>query len=407
MERCEIGQALSGIKVLEFSEFISGPYCGRLLAGLGAEVVKIEPPGVGDKSRSWGPFRHDVPDKESSGLFLFLNINKMSVTLNVESESGKKIFRELVKWADILIEDQTPVEVERLGFNYESLSKINPSIIMTSITGFGQTGPYRDYKACDLINTHMSGMAFGNPAEGVDDPETQPPLKQPAHTGDFMIGLSAGVCTMSALVGRIRGGPGQYIDLSQQEALTSVGRQELAFYVGGRMVPTRQKGRKVRGGILYPSKDGFVCIWAGPFMAKLIEMMGNPDWANTEMFQNDNQRAQHMDEFNALVTAWTSEKTSAEIEKIAIQYGVPCSPVRNPGDVVNDAQLAFRNFFVEMEHPVAGKLKYPGAPYKLSKTPWLAQSPAPLLGQHNSQVYGEILSYNSQDLLKLEQAGVI
>jgi crotonobetainyl-CoA:carnitine CoA-transferase CaiB-like acyl-CoA transferase len=400
-------QALSGLKVLEFSEFISGPYCGRLLAGLGAEVIKIERPGIGDKARNWGPFPGDLPHRETSGLYLFLNINKKSVTLNVETDAGKKIFKDLVRWAGVVVESNERKEMERLGFDYGSLSKINPSLVMTSITAFGQTGPYRDYRACDLINTHVSGMAFGNPAEGVDDPQTQPPLKQPAHTGDFMIGLSAAVCTMSAVLGQKRDGPGQHIDLSQQEALASVGRQELAFYVGGKMDPTRQKGRKQRGGILYPSKDGYVCIWAGPFMNKLVQMIGNPDWANTELFLDPNQRMKHMEEFNALVGAWTSEHTSAEIEHASIEFGVPCSPVRTPRDVLNDEQLAFRNFFGELDHPEAGRLKYPGAPYKFSATPWSARQPAPLLGQHNLELYGGMLGYSSQDIVRLEQTGVI
>ena len=400
-------QALSGLKVLEFTEFVSGPYCGRLLAGLGADVLKVERPGTGDKARSWGPFPQDLPHPEKSGLFLFLNMNKKSVSINVETTDGKKLFKELVRWADILIESHERKEMERLGLDYTSLVRINPSLIMTSITAFGHTGPFRDYRACDLINTHVSGMAFGNPAEGVDDPETQPPLKQPAHTGDFMIGLTAAVCTMSAVLGRKRGGPGQHIDLSQQEALTSVGRQELAFYVGGKITPTRQKGRKQRGGILYPSKDGYVCIWAGPFMNKLVQMIGNPDWANTELFQDPNQRMKHMEEFNALVGAWTSEHTSAEIEQASIQFGVPCSPVRTPRDVINDEQLAFREFFVELDHPAVGKLKYPGAPCKFSATPWRAHTPAPLLGEHNDEVLANMLGYSQSDIVKLEQAGVI
>jgi CoA:oxalate CoA-transferase len=402
-----MSDALSGVKVLEFGEFVAGPYCGRLLAGLGAEVIKIEKPGIGDKARSWGPFPQDIPNPEKSGLFLYLNMNKMGITLDVETAAGKKLFYELVKWADILIENNARLDMKRLGFDYKTLAKINPSLIMTSITPFGQTGPFRDYRSCDMINTHVSGMAFGNPAEGVDDPEAQPPLKQPAHTGDFMVGLSAGVATMTALVGRKRGGPGQHVDISEQEALASVGRQELAFYVGGKMTPTRQKGRKTRGGILYPSKNGYVCIWAGPFMDKLVAMMGDPDWAHTDIFMDANLRAEHMDEFNALVNVWTTEHTSAEIEEIAIKFGVPCSPVRTVREVVNDQQLAYRKFFVELPHPVAGILKYPGAPYQFSETPWKARSSAPLLGQHNEKVYGEWLGYSREDILRLEQVGAI
>jgi crotonobetainyl-CoA:carnitine CoA-transferase CaiB-like acyl-CoA transferase len=404
---CMTPMALSGLKVLEFGEFVSAPYCGRLLAGLGADVIKIEKPGAGDSARQWGPFPQDIPNPEKSGLYLFLNMSKKSITLDVETAAGKKIFKDLVKQTNVLVEANSRKKMKRLGFDYKSLIAVNPSLIMTSITAFGQTGPFRDYRACDLINTHMSGMAFGNPAEGVDDPETQPPLKQPAHTGDFMIGLTSGVATMEAVVGQKRGGPGQHVDISAQEALASVGRQELAFWVGAHMPVTRQKGRKQRGGILYPSSDGWVCIWAGPFMNKLIKMIGDPDWAKTDLFLDNDLRMQHMDEFNALIGAWTSEHTSAQIEQAGIDFGVPCSPVRTPLDVVSDPQLDFRKFFVELDHPVAGTLKYPGAPYKFSASPWTARSAAPLLGQHNREIYGDMLGYSKEDLLRLERDGVI
>ena len=401
------GQALSDLKVVEYSEFVAGPYCGRLLAGLGAEIIKVEKPGLGDKARSWGPFAQDLPHPEKSGLFLFLNMNKLGVTLNVESAEGAKIFKELVKWADVLIESNPPKEMARLGLDYESLSRLNPSLVMTSITPFGQTGPYRDYKGSDLIGSHMGGEAFGNPAEGVDNVEQEPPLKAPMHTNDFMTGLSAAVCTMSAVVGRQSNGTGQHIDLSQQEALASVGRQELAFYLCEGTPHTRQKGRKRRGGILYPCKDGYVCIWAGPFLKQLIEMIGSPDWANTELFRDPTLLAQYMEEFNRLVSVWTMEHTREEINQAAIAKGVPCSPVRSVEELVNDEQLAFREFFVEIDHPVAGKLKYPGAPYKLSATPWKAERPAPLLGEYNEQVYCQMLGYGRPDLARMRQAGVI
>ncbi len=400
-------QALSGLKVVEYSEFVSGPYCGRLLTGLGAELIKVEKPGLGDKARSWGPFPQDLPHPEKSGLFLFLNMNKLGVTLNIETAVGVKLLKELVEWADVLIESNPPREMARLGLDYENLSKLNPSLVVTSITPFGQTGPYRDYKGCDLVNTHMSGEAFGNPAEGVDNIERDAPLKTPMHTGDFMTGLSAAVCTMSAVFAQLASGSGQHIDLSQQEALASVGRQELAFYLCEGTPHTRQKGRKRRGGILYRCKDGYVCIWAGPFLKALVEMIGSPDWANTELFQNPTLLSQYMDEFNRLVEAWTMEHTAEEINQIAVAHGVPCSPVRSVEELVNDEQLAFRDFFVEIDHPVAGRLKYPGAPYKLSTTPWRMERPAPLLSEHNERVYCQILGYSRQDLVRMRQAGII
>jgi hypothetical protein len=216
---------------------------------------------------------------------------------------------------------------------------------------------------------------------------------------------------LAAVFARLATGSGQHIDLSQQEALASVGRQELSFYLCEGTPHTRQKGRKRRGGILYRCKNGYVCIWAGPFLKALVEMIGSPDWANTELFQNPTLLSDYMDEFNRLVETWTMEHTAEEINQIAVAHGVPCSPVRTVDELVNDEQLAFRDFFIEMDHSVAGRLKYPGAPYKLSATPWKMERPAPLLGEHNERVYCQMLGYNRQDLVRIvkthDTAGIL
>jgi CoA:oxalate CoA-transferase len=399
--------ALNGLKVLELSEFISGPYGGKLMADLGAEVIKIEKPGTGDRARRWGPFPGDIPHPEKSGLFLFLNTNKLGITLNIESERGREIFRRLIEWADILIESNTQKDMARLGIDYRSLKKLNPSLIMTSITPFGQTGPYKDYKGSDLINSHMSSEAFGNPTEGVDDRERYPPLRGPMHTADFMTGLTAAVCTMSAVAGRQKNKVGRHIDVSAQEALASVTRQELAFCLCEGLYPTRQMGRKRVGGFLYQCQDGYVCIWIGPHWQKLVTMMGNPDWTEVELFKNPARRAEHQQDCNKLIELWTKEYTMAEIDRLGIEYDVPLAPVRTVREVVNDEQLAYRNFFVEIDHPMAGKLKYPGAPYKLSATPWEVKRPAPRLGEHNDEVYHRILGYDKKELAGLKRAGII
>lgn len=401
------GKALSGLKVLEYGDFISVPYCGRMLAGLGADVIKIEKPGQGDQSRSWGPFPQDVSHPEKSGLFLFLNAGKLSITLDTNSPAGQDVFRQLVKQADVLIEGNPPKEMAEYGFDYENLSRVNSSLVMSSVTPFGQTGPYRDYRGCDLITAHISGEAFGNPAEGVDDIEHEGPLKGPNHAADFMVGLTAAVGTMSAILARQFSGQGQHLDISAQEALVSIVRQELAFYICEGRKPTRQKGIKKRGGILYQCRDGYVCIWAGPHFLKLIKMIGDPDWAQTELFQDPVLRMEHMEEFNTLVTVWTMEHTRIEIEQAAIAAVVPCAPVRSVNELCDDEQLAFRDYFVEIDHPAAGSLKYPGAPFKLSETPWETKSPAPLLGADNERVYSDMLGYSGQEIEKLRQAGTI
>jgi CoA:oxalate CoA-transferase len=400
-------RALESLKVLEFSEFISGPYCAKMLADLGADVIKIEKPGVGDSARHWGPFPEEQLHLEKSGLFLFLNTNKSSITLNVENEKGRQVFLQLVEWADALIEDNAPREIARLGLDYPKLKKINPSLIMTSITPFGQTGPYRDYKGSDLITSHMSSEAFGNPAEGVNDLERYSPLRGPMHAADFMTGLTAAVCTMSAVVTRQANKAGRHIDVSAQESLASVTRQELAFCLCEGLYPTRQMGRKRVGGFLYQCKDGYVCIWIGPHWQKLVTMMGNPDWTEVELFKNAALRSEHQEDCNKLIELWTGQYTMAEIDRLGMKYDVPLAPVRNVKELVADEQLAYRHFFVEIDHPTAGRFKYPGAPYKLSATPWEIKRRAPLIGEHNEEVYGRVLGYKQKDLERMKGAGII
>jgi CoA:oxalate CoA-transferase len=400
-------QALSGMKVVELSDFVCGPYCGKLLADMGANVIKVEKPGFGDKARSWGPFPGDIPHPEKSGLFLFLNSNKSSITLNLDTAAGKKIFKSLLEWADILIEDRPPGEMTRLGLGYSRVHKLNPGMIVTSITPFGQDGPFKNYKGNDLIASHSSSEAFGNPDEGVKDPEHDPPLKTANHASDFMAGLTAAVLTLSTAVGRLSSGKGQHIDMSQQEAIASTGRQQLAYYAVQGLTPSREWGRKKFGGFLYPCKDGYVVIWIGPHYPRVVEMMGNPDWSTEEMFANPLLRNDYIVELNQLITVWTQEHTAAEINDLALAHGVPCSLVRSVKDLVEDEQLAFRNFWQEVDHPLAGKLKYPGSPFRLSATPSKIERTAPLLGEHNEKVYCGMLGYSRQDLVRLRQAGII
>jgi crotonobetainyl-CoA:carnitine CoA-transferase CaiB-like acyl-CoA transferase len=302
-----------------------------------------------------------------------------------------------------LIENNPRREMMKLGLGYRGLKKLKPSLIMTSITPFGHTGPYRDYKGSDLISSHTSGEAFGNPAEGVNDMERYSPLRGPMHAAEFMTGLTAAASTMSAILSR----RGRHIDISAQEALASVTRQELAFCLCEGLYPTRQIGRKRRGGILYPCKDGYVCIWIGPHWQKLVKMMGDPDWAQAELFRDNASRSEHMEDCNRLIELWTKQYTMAEIDRMGIEHDVPLSPVRSAKELVADEQLESRGFFVEIDHPVAGRLKYPGAPYKLSATPWKIRRRAPLLGEHNEEIYNGTLGYSQSELARMRQAGII
>jgi CoA:oxalate CoA-transferase len=400
-------RALKGIKIVELTEFVSGPYCGKLLADMGAEVIKVEKPGIGDKARSFGPFPDDLPHPEKSGLFLFLNTNKSGITLNIETDAGLKILKELLKWADVLIDDHLAKELPGLGLSYNKLRKINPGLIMTSITPFGLTGPMKNYKGNDLIAVNAGAEAFGNPDEGVKDPENDPPLKATYHAGDIVSGLSAAVCTLSAVVSQRITGRGQHIDLSQQEAIASTGRQQLAYYAVQGVTPSREWGRKKFGGFLYQCKDGYVVIWIGPHYPRVMKMMGDPDWSKVEMFADPLLRSDYIVELNQLITLWTLEHTTQEINDLALVHGVPCSLVRTIKDLVDDEQLAFRQFWQEVDHPMAGKIKYPGSPFNLSATPGKIEWSAPLLGEHNEKVYCQMLGYDRKDLVRMRQSGVI
>jgi CoA:oxalate CoA-transferase len=401
--------ALGKLNVVEWSHSVSGSYCAKLFGDMGAKVIKVEEPGLGDEARSVGPYPGDKPNPEKSGLFLFLNTNKLGVTLNLETSTGVKLFRELVSQADLLIESNSPKDVKRLGLEYEDLCKLNTTLIVVSITPFGQTGVYRDYKGSNLVNYCMSGNAYNNPGEGVDNIEN-PPLKVPMHMSDFMSGATGAAGAMSAIMTRKISGLGQHVDLSEQEALTSVARLDLYRYCYTGISHSRDRSKR-RGGnrVMYPCKDGYVAmsLIGNLIWPSLVKMMGNPDWTKEEWFRDNAKRAENGEKVTQMITGWMREHTMEEISKAAKSEGVPCSPVRTMKDLDTDEQLTARNFFTEIEHPEAGILKYPGAPYKLSVTPWTIENPAPLLGEHNEHVYCEILDYTRQDLVKMKQAGVI
>ncbi len=404
-------KALDGLKVVEWSEFVSGPYCGKLLADLGAEVVKIEKPGDGDRARRYGPFPNDLPHPEKSGLFLYLNTNKLGVTLNVSNARGAGIFGELVKWADVVVENQPLADVEELGFGWEKLRSLNPRLVMTSITPFGQTGPYRDYRACDLNVFHSSGLAFVNPSDGVDDAEQQPPLKGPLHLGDLTAGLTASIATMSAVFASEMAGEGQHVDVSEQEALSSIMRREFAVHTMEGIEWTRPKGSMpgLTTSDIYRCSDGLVYLACGQdrMWDGWIDAMGNPEWAFTELFQDRVSRRENWDAVKALIEEWTMERTREEVADAADARRVPCRPLNTVEDVVHSKLMAARDYFEEVDHREAGTVTLPGAPYILSRTPWNIGRPAPLLGEHNEEVYCSRLGYTREDLVKLRADGAI
>jgi len=396
---------LNGVKVLEYCSFIAGPHCAKMLADLGAEVIKIERP-EGDRARRQGPYLHDEVNPETSGIFLYENTNKKGITLNLETATGREIFRRLVKETDILIEDTKAGTMESLGLSYDELKLINPGLIMTSITPFGQYGPYRDFKAYNLNIYHASGAGYVLPAASPN--ADREPIKGGGYVGETDIGACASVAILGALFWRENGGTGQYIDISKQEAEMAQERMNIVRYYMLGTNPSRVGINRVRDTMVQCKDGGYVIIvlypqkqWDG-----VVRALGTPAWTQEERFREQKIRDQHFYEMRDLLREEAKKYTSMELFSKIQAEGTACAPVCSAEQTFHSPQTQAREFFVEIDHPVAGRLMYPGIPYKMSATAPTDNAGAPTLGQDNEAVYGE-LGYSKRDIVALAQAGVI
>ncbi len=397
---------LSGVKAVEYCSSVAGAYCTKLFADLGAEVIKIEAHGLGDESRRQGPFLHDIPHPELSGLFLYLNTNKLGVTLDINSPIGKDIFKRLLAQADIMVEDMPPGGMEELGLGYDSLKEIFPSLIMASISPFGQTGPYRNYKSYHLNTFHASGAGYLLPTSSPD--LKREPIKGPGLLGEYDAGISAAVAIISALYWRRAGGVGQHIDVSKQEAIMHLEKVFLAKLYDEGKSPTRTAIGS-RAVVLRCKRDDYILIeyyldhqWQG-----LVEAMGNPEWTKDEKFSTSQKRQQNVVELQNMMAGWAKNYTSEEVFHLVQSHGCPGAPVNSPEHLLNSPQMEARCFFTEIDHPIAGRLKYPSRPYIFSKVQRHADRHAPLLGEHNKVVFCHHLGYTKKELIKFKHAGVI
>ncbi|MDY6912109.1 MAG: CoA transferase [Chloroflexota bacterium] len=399
---------MSGIKVLEYAQFVAGPYCSKLLADLGAEVIKIEPPDSGDPSRKRGPFPEDIPHPEKSALFLYLNTNKSGITLNLESTMGRGIFKSLVKDVDILIEDHSPKAMKDMGLNFDILERINPRLVMTSITPFGQTGPNAEYK-CYPLNTFHSGM-IGYMTPWVSSWPDREPLKSGGMLGECGCGLSAAIATLAALYAQRITMTGQHVDVSKQEALATLARVNVTQFPNDGAGDTRFANMSALLNDMVICKNGYIVLqinethhWQG-----LVQLMGNPEWAQNPIYLDRRERGNRFKtEIQPRIREWAKDYTKEELYHKGQASNCPLAAVSSVEDVLNSAHTMAREFFVEFEHPQAGKVKCPGAPAKFSETPWSIENPAPLLGQHNEQVFCEKLGYSKEDMTELRRAGII
>ena len=374
--------ALSDVTVLDLSDNIAGAYCGRLVAGFGADVIKVEPSGIGDWARSVGPFPEDIPNPEKSGLFLHLNAGKRSIELDLEHEDGREALRRLAARADVIIETFPPGFMASMGLGLDVLKGANPSLVMTSITPFGQTGPYRDFRATDFGVFAMSGRMYvhGLPERG--------PLPYAPDVVWYQVGATAAAATLGGLLVSRLQGVGQQVDVSSQEALIGNVDSRCLFYEYTGVKTSRERWP---GGIpqgAYPCQDGYVVMGVGydVYFRRLCEAMGSPDVAADPRFAESEARSRNAEEFDALFIEWLMQHTKREVFELCQAHKVMCAPVLSFEELMEDPQLLARGFFGRTKHPWIGELPELGAPVKMSETPWRTGLTAPLLGEHTREV---------------------
>ena len=400
---------LSDLRVIEYGEFVSAPYCSRLFADLGAKVIKVEPPDRGDMARSYGPFPGDLPHLEKSGLFLFLNTGKQSITLNLKDSEGRKIFGGLLDGADILITNALPNVMEQWQLDYSSLAKTHPRLIYCAITPFGWEGPYRNYRGYNLHCSALSGASWAIGSPGRE------PLQIPLNQCDFQGGINGAAAIMIALMARKKFGYGQFVDISISDVMaTYVGTNAILYLFYG--LKWQRDGRRAWGSGgpypygLFPCKDGFVCIIARTSRDwnRFLDAIGRPDWANNTRYQDQFKMGrEYPDEVDALLIPILKRYTKNELFQMARKFGFPLAPVREAHESLEEPHLREREFFDSIEIPGIGKLELPRLPFRFSKVKIQSLRPAPRLGEHNESILMGELGFGKEEIAKVRERKVI
>jgi crotonobetainyl-CoA:carnitine CoA-transferase CaiB-like acyl-CoA transferase len=394
--------ALDDVRVLDLSEGIAGPLAARLIGDFGADVIKVEPPH-GESGRRTPPFFQDDPDPEKSLFYLMLNLNKRGITLNLDTEEGAAILRRLASEVDVIVESFSPGYLAARGLDYASLAQENPGLVMTSITPFGQTGPYSHYKSDEIIAYATSGIMA---ISGTVDRE---PLKHGGFPGQYEAGMNGFLGTLVALVTRDLTGAGQQVDLSIQDVITSslVLNQPYYSFAGG--VQGRRHPEGSNFGQVMPCKDGYFVAQPGGGVTwdGIADFFGKPE-LKEHRFADLVERVHHGPELDAIILAATKDRTMAEMFKTASEkYRMLLGIVQTPEDLAKCEHLMARGYFEEVEHPVIGKIKVPFHLWQMSASNSTYRRPAPLLGQHNGEIYGALLACDAAALDALRARGVI
>jgi crotonobetainyl-CoA:carnitine CoA-transferase CaiB-like acyl-CoA transferase len=392
---------LEGVVVLDLTRVLAGPYCGMFLADMGATVIKVERPGKGDDSRAFGPFLNG-----QSCYYMNLNRNKYGVTLNLKEEKGKEIFKEMVKQADVVIENYRPGTMKKLGLDYEVLKQINPRIVYGAVSGFGQYGPYSQRPGYDIIGQAMGGLMSVTGWPGGQ------PTRCGTAIGDVLGGLSVTIGVLGAIVHQKQTGEGQMVDVSLVDSVISSLEIITQIYLASDRIPERI-GNRYESTYPYDSfvaKDGSVIIGCGnDKLWKLMSAeMGQPSLATDERYCTVVNRVAHHDELKVIVENWTKDQTVEQVADRLTKAGVPACPIMTIDKIVKDPHFVdARKMFVNVEHPVAGHTTLTGDQIKFSDWDQKVRMPAPVLGQHNEEVYGKMLGLTKAQIEQLKQNHVL
>ncbi len=395
--------ALAGVRVLDLSRVLAGPWAGQLLADLGADVVKVERPGAGDDTRAWGPPWLDDPDGHSTGesaYYLSANRNKRSMTIDIASAEGQSLVRRLAAKADVVLQNFKVGGLAQYGLDYVSLKAINPQLVYCSITGFGQTGPYASRAGYDFLIQGMGGLMSltGRP----DGAEGAGPMKVGVALTDIMTGLYATVAVLAALKHREQSGEGQHIDLALLDVQIACLANQAANYLVGGIVP-RRMGNAHPNIVPYqefPTADGYMIVAVGndSQFANLCKTLGKPEWANDERFVTNPQRVKHRSELIALIHGMTVGRTTDEWVAAMEAAGVPCGPINTLDRVFADPHVQARGTRIEMPHPLAKDVALVANPIHLSESPVQYRRAPPTLGQHTEEVLSDWLAATAVEI---------
>lgn len=400
-------KALQNIRVLDLTHVLAGPFCTMILADLGAEVIKVEPPG-GDDSREFGPF---VKEEDGigiqSGYFISINRNKKSICLNLKTPEGKMILEELVRISDVVVENFRPGTMAKLGYSYEILKKIRPDIIYCAISGFGHDAPeeYRGKPAYDLVAQAYSGLM------SITGPEGGEPCRVGTSIGDIIAGHEAAISILAALIYREKTGKGQYIDISMVDSLIYVLENAVARYTvtGEIPKPLGTAHPTITPFQAFKTKDDWIVIPIGNdnLWMRFCEAIGRPELMDDPRFKTNALRTQNKKELIPIIQEVISQKSAIEWFEIFEKYKLPYSPVNTIDKIVEDKIVKHRKMIVEVKQPRVGNLRIIGSPFYMSETPGEVRAPAPLLGEHTTEILTRLLGYSEEDVKALRAKGVV